>query len=63
VNIEVDRDRCAGTGSCVYALPGVFALGDDGVAKVVGVVDTEEQLAREVVAECPTAALRLVREA
>jgi ferredoxin len=63
VNIVVDRDRCMGTGACVYALPRVFGLGDDGVAEVVGVVDSGDQLVRDVVAECPTAALRLVRDA
>jgi ferredoxin len=63
VNVEVDRDRCMGTGACVYALPRVFGLGDDGVARVVGMLDSEDQLVRDVVAECPTAALRLVRDA
>ena len=63
MNIEVDRDRCMGTGACVYALPGVFGLGDDGVAEVVGVADSGDQLVRDVVAECPTAALRLVCDA
>jgi ferredoxin len=41
----------------------VFGLGDDGVARVVGMLDSEDQLVRDVVAECPTAALRLVRDA
>jgi ferredoxin len=45
----------------VYEIPWVFAMGDDRVAKVVGVVDKDEDLVRDVVAECPTAALRLVR--
>jgi ferredoxin len=61
--VEVDRDRCMGTGACVYAIPRVFAMGDDGVAKVVGAVDSGDELVRDVVAECPTAALRLVRGA
>jgi ferredoxin len=58
---EVDRDLCLGTGACVYAVPRVFGMGDDGVARVVGAVDEDEELVRDVVAECPTAALRLVR--
>lgn len=57
---EVDRDRCMGTGGCVYAMPRVFAMGDDGTAKVIGEVDSGDELVRDVVAECPTAALRLV---
>ena len=59
MNVEVDRMRCMGSGACVYALPGVFGMGDDGVAKVVGVPNEKDQLVRDVVAECPTAALRL----
>lgn len=49
-----------GTGACAYALPGVFTVGEDGKAKVAGTVDGDDEIVREVVAECPTAALRLV---
>ena len=61
--IEVDRDRCMGTLGCVHALPRLFELGDDGTARMVqgSPVDGDDQLVRNVVAECPTAALRLVR--
>jgi ferredoxin len=45
-----------GTGACVYAAPEVFGL-VDGVAAVIGPVD---ESVRDVVAECPTEALRLV---
>jgi ferredoxin len=58
--VEVDRDRCMGTGSCVYAVPRVFGMGDDGVATVIGEMDGDSELVRDVVAECPTAALRLL---
>jgi ferredoxin len=61
VNVEVDRGRCMGSGACVYALSRVFGMGDDGVAEVIGEVDENDQLVKDVVAECPTAALRLVR--
>jgi ferredoxin len=50
-----------GTGACAYALPGLFAVGDDGKAKVIGTV-ADDATAADVVAECPTAALRLVSE-
>ena len=59
--VEVNRDRCMGTGACVHAKPGVFTLGEDGIAEVTGVVDGDDELLRDVVDECPTAALRLVR--
>jgi ferredoxin len=60
-HIEVDRDRCMATRGCVHALPGLFAIGDDDTAQVIGPVDGDDELVEDVVAECPTAALRLVR--
>ena len=60
--VEVDRTRCMGTGACVHARPDVFALGDEGTAQVTGPVDGNDDDLRDVVAECPTAALRLVRD-
>lgn len=60
--VEVDRDRCLGTGACVYAAPEVFQLGDDAVVRVVGEVDGQDAVVRDAVAECPVEALRLVQE-
>jgi ferredoxin len=59
--IEVDRDRCLATRTCVHALPQVFEIGDDGVAHVIGAVDGDDELLHDIVAECPTSALRLLR--
>ena len=59
-HVEVDRMRCMGTGACAYALPGLFAVGDDGKARVTGTVNEDDEAVTDVVAECPTAALRLV---
>lgn len=50
-----------GTGACAYALPGLFTVGDDGKAKVIGTVGEDDKTVADVVGECPTAALRLVR--
>lgn len=58
--VEVDRERCMGTGACEYTAPHVFAVGDDSVATVIGPVDGEDEAVRDAVAECPMAALRLV---
>ncbi|ADP79481.1 ferredoxin [Pseudofrankia inefficax] len=57
--IEVDRRRCVGTGACAYAAPEVFRLDDRSLATVVGKVDGDDAFLRDVVAECPTEALRL----
>jgi ferredoxin len=61
-HVEVDRSRCMATEACVHAIPEVFAIGEDGVARVIGPVDGDDELLQDVVAECPTAALRLVRD-
>ncbi len=58
-HIEVDRDRCMGTGACAYALPGLFAVGDDGKARVIGTAAADDKAVADVVGECPTSALRL----
>jgi ferredoxin len=59
--VEVDPDRCMGTGGCVFIAPDVFDLADDGVATVVGPVDGDDERVRNAVAECPMDALRLLR--
>ena len=61
-HVEVDRDRCMGTGACAFALPGLFTVGDDGKARVIGTADQDDKAVADVVGECPTAALRLVSE-
>ena len=61
-HVEVDRDRCMGTGACAYALPGLFTVGADGKARVIGAVNGDDKTVADVVGECPTAALRLVSE-
>jgi len=60
LRVEVDRDRCMGTGACAYALPGLFTVSDDGKARVIGTVNEDDKTVADVVGECPTAALRLV---
>ena len=59
-HVEVDRTRCMGTGACAYALPGLFTVGEDGKAQVIGAVSEDDKTVADVVGECPTAALRLV---
>ena len=60
--IEVDRDRCVGSGTCEALAPAVFEVDDDGVLAVVRAEPGEEELpdVRDAVAACPTRALSLV---
>jgi ferredoxin len=60
LRVEIDGDRCMGSGNCVYWAPTVFDVGDDMVAVVMG--DPSEHLDRVGLAaeNCPTNAITLV---
>lgn len=58
--VEVDEDKCMGTGACEYTAPEVFEVGDEGIVKVIGPVSGDNQNIRDAVAECPVQALRLL---
>jgi ferredoxin len=58
--VEVDLNKCMGTGACAFARPDVFALREEGWAEVIGPVDGEDKVLRQVVAECPTGALSML---
>jgi ferredoxin len=60
-DVEVDRERCQGTGYCEQLAAGVFEVGADATARVVGEVRSPEALDRVRQAEdiCPTRAIRV----
>lgn len=58
--VEVDQDTCLGTGTCEYTAPEVFEVGDDGIVKVIGPVDGDDEKVRDAVADCPVGALKLL---
>ena len=59
--VEVDRERCVGSGSCEALAPDVFEVDDDGVLIVHRPEPTEDELpdVRNAVQACPTRALSL----
>jgi ferredoxin len=59
--VEVDRDRCVGSGTCEALAPAVFEVDDDGVLAVLRPEPGEDELTdvRDAVAACPTRALAL----
>jgi ferredoxin len=59
--VEVDRERCVGSGSCEMLAPDVFEVGDDGVVHVLvgGWDGPEPGEVREAVTACPTQALSI----
>jgi ferredoxin len=60
MRVQVDRDRCAGSGTCALTAPGVFDQ-DTGDGLVALITDhpaaSDEQLVREAADLCPVAAI------
>jgi ferredoxin len=61
MKITVDRDRCVGSAYCQRIAPGVFDLGDDGIAVVLDADVTGPRAAavRDAEAECPSMAISI----
>jgi ferredoxin len=62
VKIEIDREKCMGSGNCSFWAPATFDLDDDGVAMVVdpdGDGDDKVVLAAQ---GCPTQAISVWRD-
>ena len=59
VRVIVDRDRCIGSGNCVYWAPATFELDDEGLSVPADpAADTLEAL-RVAADGCPTRAITL----
>ena len=59
LEIEIDRDTCMGSGNCVFAVPGVFALDDDGVAIVIDPGAGDQARIMEAAKNCPSKAIKV----
>ncbi len=55
--VDVDRGRCIGSGTCAFTAPGVFDVGADGTAVVIGDVSAADERIALAVEGCPTGAL------
>jgi len=57
--VEVDGDKCIGSGSCEMLLPEVFEVGEDGLAHVLDPNPPSELAAKvqQAVDSCPTSAI------
>ena len=60
--LEVDRDACMGSGTCLVYAPGALALDATGKATVLPDPTDDLDALRTAVEACPTNALRLVGE-
>lgn len=66
VRVQIDRNRCAMAGECVYNHPWLFAFDDENLPVVLVDPLTEAQQVREAhqaVAVCPSGAITVVADA
>ena len=61
VHVEIDRDRCMGSGNCVFEAPGVFELDDDGIATVLDPAAAPEGKVLDAARKCPSRAITVNR--
>ena len=55
--IVIDRERCVGSGNCLYWAPATFDLDDDGISVVVDAAGDDEDRIRVAAEGCPTRAI------
>jgi ferredoxin len=59
MRVEADRDRCMGSGACVFECPEVFAQDDEGIVLLLTEAPDESKRASVVLAAeaCPVACI------
>ncbi len=58
--IEIDRDRCVGSGNCLFWAPNTFDLDDGGTAVVIDADGDGDDLVRVAADGCPTRAITIL---
>ena len=58
MRVEIDRERCMGSGNCTYWAAEVFDVGDDMIAVVIGDPDAHAERVDLAVDHCPTRAIQ-----
>ncbi|MCU1449268.1 MAG: ferredoxin [Acidimicrobiales bacterium] len=64
IKIEIDREKCMGSGNCSFWAPATFDLDDEGVAIVVDPAGDGDDGDKVVLAAqgCPTQAISVWRD-
>jgi ferredoxin len=57
LKVEIDKDRCIGSGNCVFLLPEVFALDENDKSMVLDARRAPVDRVLEVAGSCPTQAI------
>ena len=59
LRIEVDRDKCMGSGNCAFHAPNTFDIDDELKVVVLDPEGDPDDKLRNAVEGCPTDALRI----
>lgn len=62
LEISIDREKCMGSGNCIFWAPGVFDLDDDGISTVVDQSGAPEEKIVLAAQGCPTQAISVARD-
>jgi ferredoxin len=62
LEIEIDREKCMGSGNCSFWAPGVFDLDDDGIAVVLDITAAPEDKIILAGQGCPTQAISITKD-
>ena len=61
LDVEIDWERCMGSGNCIFWAPDTFDLSEDGHAVVLDAAATDEARLRVAAEGCPVGAISLSR--
>jgi ferredoxin len=59
IHVDVDRELCIGSGTCVRLAPGVFALDEEEISVVLSPEAADISKLRLAAEACPTEAIRI----
>jgi ferredoxin len=62
LRIEIDPEKCMGSGNCSFWAPSTFDLGDDGIAFVTDADGDPEEKILLAAQGCPTQAISVWRD-
>ena len=62
LEVRVDRTRCIGAKSCVYAAPGTFELDDQLISTVIDPEANPVPALVEAAESCPTGSISVFRD-
>jgi ferredoxin len=62
LEIQVDGEKCMGSGNCSFWAPDTFELGEDGVAIVINVEGDSEDKIVVAAKGCPTQAIAVTKD-